>query len=183
MPEAEARPGASNDVLIREAIDRLRTWIGRYVQNQLGFAASPNDFTDRLECRLRRTGSQENDVDSLDAAVQNTLRLLVHEHRRSTFRKGRVCVSTADIEEIQDPHSLQFEARIELQSEVSLIRGLIPQDLLPVIDSLYGFVDEEPVSVAHLAKRLGIRRNTLNQRLRRLYITLRAELRRAELRR
>jgi hypothetical protein len=163
-------------VLIRESIERMRSWISDYLRGQIGCHASPNDFTNRIERRLiARLESGALEAHNLDNEVKNVLRLLIYEDRRAEFRKSLVCCSSAEIENVRDPDSLQFALRLELESQIQAIRQRIPDHLLPIIDTLYGFSDAEELSIEELARRLGIRRNTLNRRLSRLFQKLRLE--------
>ena len=167
-----------NRILIRESIERLRSWINRYVQAHIGSHVSATDFTERIEIRLlKRLEPGTPKLNDIDEAVQNVLRLLVHESRRSDLRKSRRYTSNVEIETVQDPSSLHFASRVELDSQIQFIRKRIPEHLLPIIDTLYGFADAEELSIEELTEHFGIRRNTLNKKLSRLFRKLRRELR------
>ncbi len=176
--QRDPRPVESNTtVLIQEAFDRMQSWIGLYVRSHIGSHTCANDFRDRIERRLlNQLGTDQPDSCSLDAAVKNTTKLLVHEDRRSNFKKAQICGSSSEIENVQDPESLHFVSRLELESQIRFIRQRIPAHLLPIIDTLYGFADAEEVTIDNLAAYLGIRRNTLDKRLSRLFKKLRTEL-------
>jgi len=176
--DAVTQYDTANIALIRDTINRLDSWIAGYVQSRLDPSASSSDFTSRIERRLLgRLGKDlAPDPLSLTNAVQNTVKTLVHEDRRLAFRRSKLYDANADIEKVEDPLSLEFAERLALQSHVEFIRKSVPADLQDLVDSLFGFTGEEDVTVADLANQLGIQRNTLDQRLRRLYAKLRDEL-------
>jgi len=178
---AATEEGSTNTLLVRKTVHRLHSWIATYVQSKLDPSASPSDFTARIERRLlARLGKDlAPDPRSLADAVHSTVKSLVHEDRRLAFRRAKLYDSNADIEKIEDPDSLEFASRLEIQSRVEFIRRSVPTDLQPLVDSLFGFAGGEDVSVAELANQLGIQRNTLDHRLHRLYAKLRKQFRSA----
>jgi DNA-directed RNA polymerase specialized sigma24 family protein len=170
------------EVAVEQSMERLRSWTVSFVHSQLGPSTSPYDFVERVAQCLTPRWQGPLDPIRVDEAVRKTLQKLVHNDRRTVIRRARKYQSTADIEKVPDPRSLDFASQLELDSAMSLvwehIRNERP-DYKPIVDSLFGFVDEDELSVKDLANRLGILPDTLKHRLSRFYAELRTRLSRA----
>ena len=163
--------------IVRQAIERVRPWMAKYVQSQLDWSVSENDFTDRIVRRLSAAHEKEPFLDAAaptlaEEAVKESLRFLVHEEKRSTYRKPLIPLE----ESTPDPKSALFLSELETESRAKEILSHVPKDLLPVVKSLYGLYGEEELSARAIAKKLGIKEDSLRQKLCRLRADLRQKL-------
>jgi hypothetical protein len=160
---------------VEESLGRLQFWS----KSQLSFGVSLYDFLERIVQDLTPRWQGPLDPASVDKAVQTILKQLAYNDRRRAFRRDLICSPVTDIDRIADPKSLNFASKVELDSQVKAVREHIENvrpDLQPVIDRLFGFLDEDKITVAKLAKQLKIKPATLRQRLHRLYAELRTKL-------
>jgi DNA-directed RNA polymerase specialized sigma24 family protein len=160
---------------IQDEIDQQRSWINRYVQSQLGSDVSAEDLNERIEKRLRARIASNREQLPLADAVKNVTKLLVYEEQRAAYRRSQICLSDANIQSLQDPASLEFAERIDLESQIKTVLDHIPPELLPIVESLYGFTEIE-VSRGEMARKLGMPRNRLDKKLSRLFADLRSAL-------
>jgi DNA-directed RNA polymerase specialized sigma24 family protein len=164
--------------LIRQAIERVRPWMAHYVKSKLDFTVSENDFTDRIVERLStpRPGKVSVSADEpslVEAAVKDSLKILVHEEKRSAYRKKLTPLDDA----IPDPRGASFVLDLETESAAREILSQIPKDMLPIMKSLYGLSGEEVMTVREVAGKLGIEEEVLRKRLSRFRASLRERLR------
>ena len=161
--------------LIWKAIERVRPCLAKYVASQFDLL-SENDFTDGIARRLiaqkRSNPSILSDSSGMDEAVRNTLRLLVHERKRTVYRRGEIAISP----KATDPNSLAFAEKLETESLAQAVLRRVPADMLSIIENLYGLHETEELSVKAIAANLGISENTLSQKLSRLRADLRRKL-------
>ena len=162
-----------SEVLLRESIQRLHLWIEKYVRDRLGEYVSGYDFRDRLFGRLVDRIDKSMEPDEVDNHTKQMLKWLVHEDQRAAFRRSQVVVADQRIERLPDPNSLKFSEQLDIESQMRVLLDRIPPELRPVIDDLYGLHGERVKSRKEVAKQLGWKRNTLDQKLRRLYLDLR----------
>jgi DNA-directed RNA polymerase specialized sigma24 family protein len=170
------------ELAVEQSMERLQSWTTSCVQSQLGPSVSPYDFMDRLVQSLIPRWQGPLDSVRVDEAVRKTLRQLVHDDRRKAFRRAQKYQPAAEIEEVPDPRSLDFASQLEIDSAMSLIREHIRNvrpEYQPIVNSLFGFVDEEELTVKELATKIGILPDTLRRRLSRFYAELRTRLSKA----
>lgn len=159
---------------VQESVHRLWFSIQEYVQ-RFDPTASPSDFTDRIAKRLLNRIEDRSDDAEIDAAVQNTVKVLVHEDRRNAQRRASFWRTLSDSNGIADSQSLDFASKVEMESQMQFLRQQLSADQLAILESLYGFQEEE-LTVEELAQHLGMQRMALYQKLHRLYVKLRREL-------
>lgn len=160
---------------VQESVHRLWFSIQEYVQ-RFDPTASPSDFTDRIAKRLVNRIEDHSDDAEIDTAVQNTVRVLVHEDRRNAQRRAPFWRTLSDSNGVADSQSLDFANRIEMESQMQFLRQHLSADQLAILESLYGFQEEE-LTVEELARNLRMQRMALYQKLHRLYVKLRRDLR------
>lgn len=163
--------------MVRQAIERVRPWMAKYVQSQLDWSVSENDFTDRIVQRVSAAHEREPFLDpaapaQADEAVKESLRFLVYEEKRSAYRKPLISLEDST----PDPKSASFLSALETESRAKEILSHVPKDLLPIVKSLYGLYGQEEMSARAIAKKLGIKEDSLRQKLCRLRADLRHKL-------
>jgi hypothetical protein len=162
-----------SEVSLRESIQRLHFWIEKYARDRLGECVSAYDFRDRLFSRLVDRIEKGMEPDEIDDHTKQMMKWLVHEDQRTAFRRSQVVVADQRIEHLPDPNSLKFSEQLDIESQMRVLLDRIPPELRPAIDDLYGLHGERVKSRKEVAKQLGWKRNTLDQKLRRLYLDLR----------
>ena len=160
---------------VQESVHRRWFRIQEYVQ-RFDPTASPSDFEERIINRLAGRIDDDSDTARLDTAVQDTVKVLVHEDRRKAQRRALLCVGFSQRTGITDPESLRFATKIDLESQMRFVRQHVSPDQLAILESLYGF-EEEELTVEELAQHLSMQRMALYQKLHRLYLKLRREIR------
>lgn len=175
--EDTPRSQVEMELAVEQSLERQWTWMAAFVKAQLGLSSSPYDFKDRILQSLVRHWRGPLEPKPFDEAVRKELKQCVHNERRKVFRHNQACLSTAEIETLPDPASLQFASQLESFSQIQFILEQTPADLVPVLESLYGFHSKEIRTREELARDLGIRRSTLDKRLGRLFAKLRNNFR------
>jgi hypothetical protein len=160
---------------LQQSVQKQWFWIQEHVQ-RFDRTASASDFADRIVERLADRLDDGVDPVSLDEAVRNTVRLLSYEDRRRILRREKLCRSSSEMNVVVDPESLSFAAEVEVESEIEFIRRQVSPDQFAILESLYGF-EEEELTVDELADHLGMQPMAVYQKLHRLYVKLRRELR------
>lgn len=175
LESAEQPPLTDQDLKrrVQESIQRLWFWIQGYVQRS-DPGASTSDFADRIERRACRRLKDNPDALTIDETVKNIVKLLVYEDRRAAQRRTQTD-RFPSIDGVEDPDSLHFLTEIEVESQMEVIRKHVSPEQLSILQSLYGF-EEEELTVGELAKNLGMQPTALYQKIHRLYAKLRREL-------
>lgn len=165
---------ASKIQRLQESVQKQWFWIQEHVQ-RFDRTASTSDFADRIVGRLVDRVEEATDPAGLDEAVRNTAKLLSYEDRRKYLRREKRWRSSSEMN-VADPDSLSFAAEVELESEMQFIRRHVSSDQFAMLESLYGF-EEEELTIEEVADNLGMKRMAVYQKLHRLYVKLRRELR------
>lgn len=171
---ASSVPTASLVQRLQQSVQKQWFWIQEHVQ-RFDRTASASDFADRIVERLLDRVEEAADPASLDEAVRNTVRLLSYEDRRKILRREKRCRSSSEMNVVADPDSLAFANEVEVESEMQFIRRHVSPDQFAILESLYGF-EEEELTIEELADSLGMQRMAMYQKLHRLYLKLRREL-------
>jgi hypothetical protein len=155
-------------------MSQLQSWISLYASRHLGPGVSPFDFFESLGRRL--AGRLENGCSDaeLEKSVKINVRYLVKQQKRENARKANQAVPLAEAGELPDPRSGGMEQVFQRREADELLKHF-DEEVAGWIAKLYGFGCEELPRV-QLAKKLGIRRNTLDARLAREFRKLRAKL-------
>ena len=159
------------DVLL--IVDEMQPWIETYVSRFLSGEASPWNFRHRLFRRLERTVTIDFSASEIKDVIEKAVKDLVHDQNRTEFRRSRKFASQGKIELLIDPQSHFVEEKLIQQSEALAVLRLMTDEDRHLIEQLYGLRDLQKVSRAEMAQKLGIRRNTLDQRLRRIFHSVR----------
>ena len=167
----------------KQAIQRLRPELEQYITDQLG-AGEAFLQKDRLIEKLELLGEQGLDnptqKGSIDERIFLKLRFIVSDEKR---RQSKITIVTQirigeDPEKIEDPRSLEFARLAEetVEDDTARVQKILdrtPAEMLPVIKDLFGLDGSEVKSRAEIAEECGWKRNTLDQKLRRLFKDLR----------
>jgi DNA-directed RNA polymerase specialized sigma24 family protein len=165
---------------IRESIHRLWFSIQRHI-GKSDATGSPSDYADRVEDRVAKSLNGNAGRADVDDEVRDAFRDVVHNDSRTRARQqSRFDNSNPSVvESIPDPNSCGFALTIEEDSHVEWhieeIRRRVDPEMMTILEQLYGFHSEQ-WTMDNLAKKMGIKRNTLEKRLSRTFAKLRREL-------
>ncbi len=166
---------------IRESIYRLWFSIQKHVQ-KFDPSGSPSDYVERVELRVAGQLKSDGEITAVDDAVRRNFRDVAQNDRRTKSRQQiRFAYSTPrQLESIPDTNGGRFAAALEEESnfewQIEEIRQRVDPETMTILEQLYGFHSER-WTIDNLAKKMGIRKNTLEQRLSRTFAKLRSELR------
>ena len=160
---------------LEQSIQRQWFWIQDHVQ-RFDPSASASDFAERIVARLGNRVEENADPGSLDQAVQRMVKLLSYEDRRKAVREANRSADLSEVNEVADRDSISFAAGVELESEMQCIRRHLSSDQFAMLEALYGF-EEEELTIEEVARGLGMQPMAVYQKLHRLYLKLRKELR------
>ncbi len=158
---------------VLQVADEMQPWIESYVSRFLHGEASPWDLRDRLLRRLERKVTSECLAYEIKDLIAKTVKDLVHDQNRTEFRRSRKFRSQASVDQLIDPQSHLVEEKLIQESEALAVLRIMSQDDRHLIEQLYGLRNLQKVSRAEMAQKLGVRRNTLDQRLRRIFDSVR----------
>jgi len=165
---------------IRESIYGLWFSIQRHVK-KFDATGSPSDYADRVVERVAGRLNRDGELPAPDEEVRSAFRDIVHNDSRTRVRQqSRFDNSNpTKVELIADPNSCDFARTIEEESNVEWqmeeIRRLVDPEMMAIIEQLYGFHSQQ-WTTENLAKKMGLRKNTLEKRLSRTIAKLRREL-------
>ena len=166
-------PASAHIIRLRQALERNADWIADYISISRFHADFPSAgreavmkgylewFFDRLKDRAPEDASEQD----LDQLVRTEVKSIYREFRdrRSGFPLGDYADTSA--------HKFAFgdQGRKCLEQ--------LPKQIRNLLEDVYS-TDDEEISRNELAKKLGIKRNTLDQRICRAIKTIRHRLKR-----
>jgi len=165
---------------IRESIYRL--WFS--VQKQLQRfdpSASPSDHAERVEERVAVKLKADGGTNAVDDEVHRSFRDVAHADRRAEFRHRFRFLDrdSSGLESIADPNASCFattlENKCQIEWQIEEIRRRVDPETMEILERLYGFHAEQ-WTIDNLAKKMGIKTNTLEKRISRTFAELRREL-------
>lgn len=165
---------------VEQTLCVMHEWIYTYVSQNLHYAAPLEDFTDRLRNRLEKIFAS-NPACCPRTAVSKAVIDLVHDLNRTTIRQEARFVPCAAFDDIVDKRS---DVEITLIEEglkrarqaraVTLLCRLRGKDR-DLVEQVFGMAECE-VARAQIAKELGVKRNSIDQRIRRILQSIRETL-------
>ena len=155
-----------------QALCMMHEWIYSYVSRNLHYAAPLEDFSDRLRNRLEAMFAS-NPAYSPRTAVSKAVIDLVHDLNRTALRQEARFLPWAAFDDIVDERK-DIESRLieeDLQrarqaKAVSLLCRLRDKDR-DLVEQVFGMAECE-VGRAQIAQELGVKRNSIDQRIRRI---------------
>jgi hypothetical protein len=159
---------------LRNALERNLDWIRTYVAPE-GGTQDIQSYVDWIYDRLKDKIPAVADPSQLDRVVKKEVRSLFAP-QVPNGRKARF----GDVEELADPSALGFERAIEQSEEVRACLEHLQQEARELIIEAFTLTDADLSSKDirdRLAARLGINRNTLDQRISRALRRIRARMR------
>ena len=178
--ESESGTGTALPSAVLHIVDQMQSWIERYVSQHLHIGGSIWDFWRRFPQRLASNVAEiaPQSEPEIRHLIQKTVTDLVHDQNRTEDRRdgvGRYVPLTEYVDpknNVEQQLIEQEEQELRQSKALALLQSLSPDQRI-LIEQLYGLKNREPKSRREIAKRLGLRRNTVDQRLRRALNSLR----------
>jgi RNA polymerase sigma factor (sigma-70 family) len=150
-----------------QALERNAEWIKNYISIRGSVLKDYLKwFFDRLKDRVPPEASQQD----LDHLVRSEVKSIYSEFR--DLPPGFPFVG-----EYADPSSDRFREDLERADEARECLEQLPKRIRALLEDIYS-LDAEEITREELAKRLGIKRNTLDQRISRAMRAIRLRLKR-----
>jgi hypothetical protein len=153
---------------VLQIVDDMRGWIEAYISRNLHPGASTWEFRESFRCRLEKKIQPSASQLEIRKAVKRIVRDLVHDQNRTYYRRNRRLKPDVAIDQYADPRSGSFEQKLLVQSQAEAILRQVSEKHRGLVEQIYGLRNIEKVPRDVMAQRLGIPRNTLDQKLRRI---------------
>jgi DNA-directed RNA polymerase specialized sigma24 family protein len=167
-------PDASES--LREALERNLDWIKTYIRAPEGRARDIGPYIDWIYARLKEQIPALAAPEELDRLIRNEVRNLFEREAPNGARKAFF----GDVGELEDPSALGFERRLELSDEVRACLECLPEETRELVIEAFTLTEADlsgKDARDRLASRLGINRNTLDQRISRAIRRIRERMR------
>jgi DNA-directed RNA polymerase specialized sigma24 family protein len=155
---------APTDHLLRDAIERNAGWIRKQIR-PIAQGATAEAYIQWLFVRLRDRVTDITDPDELDRLVRAETRHLYGSSKDRLFFERK---APSDIETMEDLAALTFEHDLEESDQIQACLECLPKVYRDLIIQAYALapsdLDTEQTRTM-LARKLGISRSTLNQRV------------------
>ena len=154
------------DLLI-QTLRNMHDWICSYLSRNLHEAVPVDEFSHKLRGRLKTL--EHSSASSLKESIAKTVSDLVHDLNRTALRRQARFVPRAEfdqlIDERQNIESLLIER--ECQKKAFLALCALKAKDRELVEKVYGIYTER-VERKQIAKKLGLERNSVDQRLKRI---------------
>jgi RNA polymerase sigma factor (sigma-70 family) len=161
-------PGAAQ--ILRQALERNAEWIKGYVSISDAGKSVIDGYLDWFFDLLKDRIPVEASGEDLDHMIRAEVKRI---YARFRDRPAGAC-HPADI---ADPSGNRFQEDIERADEIRECLEQLPKPMRRLLEDVYSMNEQEFTRDA-LARRLGIRRNTLDQRIRRAIQAIRHRIKR-----
>ena len=161
---------------LRKALERNLDWIKTYIPAPEGTGQGIRSYIDWIYDRLKENIPVLATPQELDRLVRNEVRNLFDREASNGARKAFF----GDVGELEDPSALRFERRIELSDEVRVCLECLPTETRELVVEAFTLTEADLSGKDvrdGLAARLGINRNTLDQRISRAIRRMRERMR------
>jgi DNA-directed RNA polymerase sigma subunit (sigma70/sigma32) len=161
---------------LTQALRNMHDWIYAYVSQNLHEAAALDEFTDKLMVRLQRILAR-NPTCCPKMAITKTVNDLVHDLNRTAIRRDTRLLRRAAFDDLVDSRQNIESTLIEQarQEEALAILSVLKDKDRDLVEQVYG-IHECRLERGHVAKELGLQRNSIDQRLRRIFKSIRDAL-------
>lgn len=162
---------------LQDALDRSRDWIRAHLR-KVNNEHCTDSYIQWILDRLGKRVGDDTKPEDIEVMIREELRALVAEEARSTRRYSERHTPHDFLHQFPDPASVSFAEQLEAADEVRACLECVPKDYRELIVAAYTLTetelsDKEARDI--LARKLGISRTALDQRLARA----RAMIRRA----
>jgi DNA-directed RNA polymerase specialized sigma subunit len=153
--------------LLTQTVRNMHDWICSYLSRNLHEAVPVDEFSHKLRGRLKTL--EQSSAASLKESISKTVSDLVHDLNRTALRRQARFLPRAEfdqlIDERQNIESLLIER--ECQKKAFLALCALKAKDRELVEKVYGIYTER-VERKQIAKKLGLERNSVDQRLKRI---------------
>jgi DNA-directed RNA polymerase specialized sigma24 family protein len=161
--------------LLTQTVRNMHDWICSYLSRNLHEAVPVDEFSHKLRGRLKAL--EHSSASSLKESISKTVSDLVHDLNRTALRRQARFLPRAEfdqlIDERQNIESLLIER--ECQKKAFLALCALKAKDRELVEKVYGIYTER-VERKQIAKKLGLERNSVDQRLKRIMDFIRKAL-------
>lgn len=162
---------------VLQIVDEMQSWIEGYASQHLHPGASTWEFRDRFCGRLNQNISDNASSSEIRSVILKIVKDLIHNQNRTELRRDNKYRRQLPLGEYVDPQSDFVEQKVFRESRALAVLRAMPETDRAIVEQLYGLGNIDSVSRREMAERLGVSRNTLDQRLRRIFQSVRKSLR------
>jgi DNA-directed RNA polymerase specialized sigma24 family protein len=168
--------GEALPLSVLQIVDEMQSWIEGHVSRHLRLGASTWEFRERFCERLKKKVPSAASASQIRALIHKTVTDLIHDQNRTEFRRdnpaGNVWAHVL-LDQYADPQSGAAEQKFLRESEALAVLRAMRKEDRTLVEQLYGLRNIDKVPRAEMAKKLGIQRDTLDQRLHRIFHSVR----------
>jgi RNA polymerase sigma factor (sigma-70 family) len=154
----------------------MHDWIYSYVSRNLHEAVPVDEFSNKLPSRLK-AALEDSRTPCLREAISKTVSDLVHDLNRTAIRRQSRFVGCAEFDEVIDERQsiedLLIERERQREAFVAL-RALKEKDR-ELVEQICGIYTHR-LTRKQIAKKLGLERNSIDQRMKRIMDSIRNAL-------
>lgn len=153
---------------ISQTLQNMHDWIYSYVSRNLHEAVPVDEFSHKLPSRLK-AALEHGRTSCLREAIGKTVSDLVHDLNRTAIRRQSRFVPRAEFDEVIDERQNIEDLLIqrERQKKAFLALCALKEKDRELVERVYGIYTEQ-VKRKQIAKKLGLERNSVDQRLKRI---------------
>jgi RNA polymerase sigma factor (sigma-70 family) len=162
---------------VLQIVGEMQSWIEGYASRHLHPGASTWEFRDRFCGRLKENISDTASSSEIRSLIEKIVKDLIHNQNRTELRRDSKYQRQLPLGQYVDPQSDFVEQKVFRESSALAVLRAMPEKDRAIVEQLYGLGNIDSVSRREMAERLGVSRNTLDQRLRRIFHSVRKSLR------
>ena len=153
--------------LISQTLQNMHDWIFSYVSRNLHEAVPVDEFSHKLRGRL--AALEDSRTSCLKETIGRTVSDLVHDLNRTALRRQSRLLPRAEFDEVVDerPNIEDLLIERERQKKAFIALCALKEEDRELVEKVYGIYTER-VNRKEIAKKLGLERNSVDQRLKRI---------------
>ena len=155
--------------VLTQTLRNMHDWICSYVSRNLHEAAPVDEFSEKLPGRLKAATLEHTPPSGLSDAIAKTVSDLVHDLNRTAIRRQSRFVPRAEFDKVIDERQNIEDLLIQRERQKKAFMALcaLKEKDRELVESVYGIYTEQ-VKRKQIAKKLGLERNSVDQRLKRI---------------
>jgi len=155
----------------------MHDWICSYVSRNLHEAVRVDEFSEKLPGRLTAAALEHTPTPCLKDAVAKTVSDLVHNLNRTAMRRQSRFVQRDEFEEVIDERQNIEDLLIERERQKKAFMALcaLNERDRELVEQVCG-IHTDRLTRKQIAKRFGLERNSIDQRMKRIMDSIRNAL-------
>jgi len=161
--------------LISQTLQNMHDWIYSYVSRNLHEAVPVDEFSHKLRGRL--AALEDSRTSCLKETIGRTVSDLVHDLNRTALRRQSRLLPRAEFDEVVDerPNIEDLLIERERQGKAFMALRALKEKDRELIEQICG-IHTDRLTRKQIAKKLGLERNSVDQRLKRIMDVVRNAL-------